>query len=438
MHRVSTLLTLLSLLAACADQPTVPPDITVQVMEPVVWAGSDWVLRSPGFATLGATPSITLDDSVVTATRVDDSTITVHVPDVGGTYWLEIRTGTQILSGSVEVAGYLGTRTTIPLGGWPLPLDPGSPVMVAGAGGAVAVVNVAAGTANRLPIPHDGSLVLSVGASFRPNAVVATAYDDSAHSSYRPRVWTLTASPMVLDSGLPGGGHQVAEMAAGTWLKAGHHHYWTVRGGVASAWVQLEESERTVFSPDRSIAVLTTDGGFVNAPVLETATGTVRYVLPLAPVGAAAFTPNGDSLLVHARDAARPSGESNRLLVLASSTGQVLADVLAPGYLSSLVLDPRGRWIYASLFGRPTVFVLDRQTLARVATVTAPGLCAAPPYTGCDFGRTGTGIDTLQRRLHILGALNWEFGAPNWWDVPSPIADFSLPPITQIPLTLQP
>jgi len=434
-HRLLPLVVLA--LAACSDQPTVPPDITVQVMEPVVWAGTDWVLRSPGFAALPTLPTVTLDDSTLAVTVVDDSTLTVRAPSAGGTHTLTLHTGTQILSGSVEVAGFLGVRTTIALSGWPLALEPGSPVMIAGAGTTLAQVNAGTGIATALPIPHYGNLLLSPGASFRANGVVATAYDDSTQSAFRPRIWALGASPMVVDSAPPSNAFQVVELSAGTWLMAAHHFYRIIKNGVASPDTPLEESERAVFSPDRSLVALTTDGGPA-PPVLEAATGSVRYALPLEPVGAAAFTSGGDSLFVVGWDLSRPAGQRGRLATVASGTGQLLDDAQVPeGNWANIVLDPRGRWIYVTEYSTADVLVIDRHGMTPVVPLQVVGPCTGLPY-GCDFGQVGTGVDPVQRRLHVLGALNWEFASLFDGNLTSPIADFSLPPVSQSPLTLVP
>jgi len=120
------------------------------------------------------------------------------------------------------------------------------------------------------------------------------------------------------------------------------------------------------------------------------------------------------------------------------ASGQVLSDVPTPaGSTASMVLDPRGRWIYLTRYADPTVTVLDRQSLGLVATLQATGACSASTYY---CGQVGTGIDAAQRRLHALHTYYWGFGGTEvpTNGVPSPIFDFSLPPVTQTPLTLAP
>jgi DNA-binding beta-propeller fold protein YncE len=94
------------------------------------------------------------------------------------------------------------------------------------------------------------------------------------------------------------------------------------------------------------------------APAFDVGTG-------LTYIGGSAFSDNGDTLFVVARDT------SVLLLAVNASTGALLRQVRLGGYEPGDVLTtPLGRWIFIA--NGASVDVLDRGSLARVATLGHP------------------------------------------------------------------
>ncbi len=414
-------------LAACADQPTLPPDITVQVMEPVVWAGTDWVLRSPGFARLSTPPTITLDGSAVTATIVDDSTLAVRAPDIGGTHTLRVETPTQILSGAVTVSGYLGKRTALPLGGWPLPVEPGSPVMIVAAESSLVQINATTGVGVPLPIPHDRDCVLSPGWSYHASTVVAAT---SGAAGCPSLAWSLGATPSVSDSGpLVSLARLVVELSPGTWLQTNKFRVTTIKDGATVLNQTVSQAERVVVAPDGSRVVVL---AWTSALVLDPVQGTVAFFLPSGEAQAAAYAPSGDTLFVSG-GGAFPGARLRAL----NPDGDVLLDTsVAGGGIFDLVLDADAPLLYGLFLSHgpawePGIRVFDRRTLALIAVVPTVPACAS----ACT-GQRRLAIDPVARRLHVLIAANF-YGADGT-TFPTTILDYSIPPVTQSPLTLVP
>jgi hypothetical protein len=266
------------------------------------------------------------------------------------------------------------------------------------------------------------------------NGVVATPWS-APHACAAARSWTLSPSAAVVDSAPFFGNYMSAELSPGTWLLSGHHNMWTYRNGaqVMTEWV--EENERLVFSPDRSRAVvlsLNTAGGLA---VLDAAQGTVAFRLPITHSYAVAYSPEGDTLFA----AFESAPDTLHLVRLAAGSGSVIDEAATPVGMEpvDLVLDPEAPWFYVVGFGvTPAVYVIDRNTLSVVATVRAPeGSCGID--VDCGYGRR-IAIDPAARRLYVLTTTGWLGEISQFSYGRSRIFDFTLPPVSQEPVLLQP
>jgi hypothetical protein len=181
----------------------------------------------------------------------------------------------------------------------------------------------------------------------------------------------------------------------------------------ARGYVVSPRRDRVVprdYEPIQSNGVVTVGG--IGIAVYDPVTATPAFTIPgnFIHVGGSAFSTGGDTLYVMARDT---SGLSS-LLVVNATTGAVLqravlhwpqhavgwnalADVNEPG---DVVATPLGRWLYVT--NGSMVGVLDRATLARVATLRLP-----PREHGGDAGNdvpyAVLVADPPRNRLYLAG-----------------------------------
>jgi hypothetical protein len=429
--------------AACIEPPvTAPPaEVVIHLVDPVAWEGGDLVLTSNAFPDPIPLPAVLLDTLPLTVRRLDDSTIAARLPDTTGSFTVHVRVRNEHRFGPVRIVGFSGVTSARGTAGWPLPVEPGHPVVITLAESTLVLLDTRTGAETDLPVPHSAACAISPGRSFRPGAVVAQGA--VAYTCQRPLAWTLGASVTPVDSApsLVSGANLWAELAPGTWLEAAHHYVYLHVAGARVLEERIESTERAVLSPDGSAVIPLAASTETRIPVLDVASATVRFRLPLQSSDGAAFTPDGDTLFV-AGIADYTTNVTTHLVAASAATGAVVADsAFHTGGLSDLILDPDGPWLYVlaydavdgdHLYWGPVVHVFDRRTLHELAVLRPP------PTVGCGslcFLLT-LSIDPQQRKLYVLRGATWRGPAPR--TSTDAIYTFDLPPGTQTPQQLGP
>lgn len=435
------LASLLGLLVACGRLPgdVLPDSVDVSVLNPVAWPAGKLFVVSSAFRGRADLPAIRLDTLQLATTRVNDSTVSVDLPDTSGDFQLRLEYRGAERSGSVTLVGFKGRTETVALTGWPIRTAPGSPVLIAAAESNLVRLDLATGSVADLPIAHTATCAISPGPSFRDSTVVAQSRD--ATPCGKPRGWRFAPTVLAVDSApyLYAADRLWAELALDTWLKTDHHHLTIYRDGQLTLLEQLEEGERAVLSPDRSRAIVLTTIAPNHVPVLLTAPGTIAFRLPLLSAEAAAFSANGDTLFAAGYSAFAPDAPL-RLVSVDAAFGAVLGQV-DDSLLTALwdmVLDPDAPWLYGveltdtlvSIW-QPRIDVFDRRTLRFLGRIRPPAT-ATCAYFPC--GQVGLAIDRATRTLYAFDVEGWGSG----FGIPAAVFRFDLVPTTQVPEILSP
>jgi len=251
-----------------------------------------------------------------------------------------------------------------------------------------------------------------------------------------PRAWRFSPTVLVTDSApyLTGPADRMwAQLAPGTWLGTAHHQITIFKDGQVTLRDQLEEGERAVFSPDRSLAVVLTTIAAYHVPVLLTAPGTIAFRLPLLSAEAAAFTPDVDTLFAAGYNAFTP-GVLSRLVAVDAATGAVLVQVDSLSrQLWDMVLDPDAPWLYGvEVATQPVVAVFDRHTLQSLGRIRPPATANCALLL---CGQVGLAIDRVTRSAYAFDVKGW--GA-SFDGTPTAVFRFDLVPASQAPEILSP
>ena len=429
------LVSLSALLVACGPLPgdVLPDTVDVSVVNPVAWPTGQLFVVSSAFRGRSDLPAIRIDTLQLGVTRVNDSTVSADLPDTSGDFQLRLAYRGAERSGDVTLVGFKERTETAALTGWPIPTGPGSPILIAAAESNLVRLDLAAGTVADLPIAHTATCAISPGPSFRDSTVVAQSQDTTTCGN--PRGWRFGPTVLAVDSApyLHAADRLWAEVALDTWLETDHHQLTIYRDGQVTLLEQLEEGERAVLSPDRSLAVVLTTIAAYHVPVLLTASGTIAFRLPLLSAEAVAFTPDGDTLFAAGDNAFTP-GVSLRLVAVDAATGAVLVQVDSLSrQLWDLVLDPDAPWLYGvEVATQPVIDVFDRHTLRSLGRIRPPATANCALLL---CGQVGLAIDRVTRAAYAFDVKGW--GA-SFDGTPTAVFRFDLVPASQAPEILAP
>ena len=332
------------LLHACGDDPTAPPgpDEVPAIISPAAqWSGGTVTLEWPWLEGREVLPEFRSGDSVLTAERLDDSTVTLILP--------YLTTGPAAISavveeesfplGSVSLYGYTSSDPFPWLGAlrpWPSPLR-AEVIGVDLDDGSLDVVDLATGASRGTgPLPIMGWRIDEVGLSYR--AGVALAFDnDFTNNEEYPWIdfWRIDPAPVKVDSLFTGTADrtQVYELGPGRFLWHRNGDTWT------DAWEDETGTGPIVVSPDwRRIAPFQGHNP-LNGPntifVLNVATGSPAYHLPAyRRLLHGAFSLDGSEAFLVATAQEDPD-ETSSLLRVRAESGEVLASTRIPGALRS-------------------------------------------------------------------------------------------------------
>ncbi len=362
------------IVAACQDATSVPAPVSPQLIDVAAWSGGTLRVSSGGLLYNSSLQLLIAGDTLA-LTRVDDTTMSATLPDLGGSYAVTLRSpGSSWPLGSVSVKGYVQTRTGPPGAGYPLRQSGGQPVLAQIGPTGLEQIDLRTGLVQTLIAGKAAGTCVRGVSPAGLGAVIMDTTLGGACSALSAYTRGAGIAGIRVDSGPGSSGWPAAEVTPGYWIRSIKHFIdvWQRQNGTLVPVlqnIQYEQPWQFVISAHRVIPT-----GYGNStPVFSADTPAVAYTLPRR-VGAAQFTSGGDSIFVVTEDSTRHS----YLEILRASDGVSLASVALPGFGQDLVLDPAGRWIYVTSIRTgnpdvPVVWVFDRATMARVAELAAPG-----------------------------------------------------------------
>lgn len=393
---------LLGLIACRAEQGTGPAPTVAADAD--AWSGDTLVLHSASFVGADTAPAVVVGTVVLAVRFLGGDSIGVDLPDTNAQLALTVylRSGAAMPL-SVRVHGFSAVSDGPLVDGLLYPLLGSTPGALGFQSGRLMRFDFRYGTAAGLTPDTNLSSQCLVGPT--PSAtsglvVVAPLLDSAAMVPCGPAV----AVPIAPATGPPDTAHlygsyamSLVHFGADRWLisEFGYHRL-VVGDSVAAVDLCSGKYNRVVLSPMVDRAVLLCPDG----PVVD---GTVPAEAFLSAQGGlafgATFTDNGDTLFV----ANYAAYDSLMLESFDAKTGRALAQTRFPeaaGFIVGLKADPSHRWLYI-MVPPSALEVLDRTTLARVATLKVPPAASGSyhPYLS-DWTLM---VDPIARRLYAVG-----------------------------------
>jgi hypothetical protein len=422
---------------ACKADRMVTTDPLVSGV-PDAWSGGQFVLTSGSFAGVDSTPLVLLGADTVSVRSLGGDSVQVQLPDTNGPVSLEVRlrSGGRAIVG-VRVHGLAGVRDgpQIDLFGqvYPWPGN-GNATALAVHGGTLVLLDLRSLTMSAPLTADTGLWCHSMPGNAPPFPLVPSATVPGLVTvvscpNLRPLLLAVPATGGAApDTGPASGGLVAVHLSRGTWFLSikdvGTQVYTRLPSGgfAATPPGNLEYEGGAVVSPrgDRMVPTWFDCGDQVGAPVYDPATASVAYrVAEFQCVsGPAAFSPGGDTLFISGvhipgSQVTSPLPWPEEVEALDATSGAVLAkttlwnttNALNP-QATALAADPLRPYLY--VFGSPDgpdLLVLDRATLAVVATLRTPARIAATLVTArAPLSGVASAIvmDALVRRLYAI------------------------------------
>lgn len=410
----------------------------VTVNSRYAWSEGTIRITSAAFSS-NNTPTVSIADSVVAVTRLDDTTVSAAVPSVaaGPTAIRVEYLGARPRTGELETAGFADRRSGPAFGGYMLPLPQSGPSIVMRGSTEIIRLDLESLTQQALPIsPVQPACGRGIGASFVSGSIVV-----AESSGCRVRQWQLVPAVSSMDTISLPVDRFVAALAPGVWLSAMHHQVCVTRtdGAAGTCVGQQEETHRVRFSPDGRIAFTSANNSVGGVAVFDS-TGLVYRIAGLRQSGGTVFSQAGDTAFAVGTDWLPSSLQPRvRLLALDPPTGAILREGLALPEPTSTAEDLAGAsghpWLYAILVnpsnGPPahiSVLVFERSSLEPVGRIALPDeLRCFDVY--CDY--LIAIVDAPNRLLYVVeNTRNFS--------TPMNVFRFMLPPAEPTSLTLVP
>lgn len=400
MHRFTRAIVVVALLGCNESMmPSQPPSFTVTPI--AQWSGGTVTVQSAGFSG-PVLPVLYAEGSALVVSRIDDTTLTVHLPVVpSGSLVLSRHASGKDTAGVVLVFGLDRYRLVSGELGWE-PLVPEAQSRV---------VFVARGPGNgglELGILDPGTDQISYVPGLQPVAEsfgVQASYLENRFvlrdSSGQLGLWRLFPTPALLDTaGVQSTAARfVSQANDSTWITFFSNGVWvTTPSGVRTIAPGLyNDPLRVAYSADRSrIALVMASAPQARAPVIDAATGDTAYTVHAeAPTGVA-FSPHADRLYVSAKF----FQSEDSLLAVQTGDGVRLAGVaLPPGFDGyGLAVDPKVDRLYqlADSSGTRALLIFDGSSLALLGQSTCSASCGNP-----NSWSAGIGVDTVDHKIHV-------------------------------------
>ncbi len=370
-------------LAACITDPITTTDPIVAVAADT-WSGGWLDLSSPSFTGANSLPIVTMGADTLDTRSLGADAVQVLVPDTNGTVTMAVGLragGRTVVQVRVHGAITAGDGPSLDPGGelvpWP---GNGNPTALGFRDHHLVVVDLRSGTVSQ-PLTPDTALGcwenwLPIPAADDPGLVTVAQTFTAGPCSLLAIPATSSAAPP--DTGPNLGGYSAVHLGRGKWLVADKGDTLAVytrlgSGGFSrsTAWSNWGYGMGFTVSP-RGDRVLPTNfyenwSDANGIPVFDVASARLAYAVNLTVSQAAAFTADGDTLLV-----AGDSADLYLLLSVDAATGVPFARAVLPNSGQSVAVDPARPWVYVALVadtGPPAVEVLDRATLRQVAVL---------------------------------------------------------------------
>lgn len=411
------------LLGGCADPPVGQPDPQPFVVEnDDVWSGSSVTVRSAGF--VGADPAaVLLDADTLAFTRVNDSTLTVALPDLPGTHQLHIASPSVLPTPvPVHLNGFVGAQEGPVFMGRAVRGSQLTEVYGSGPTG-LRRWDVSTGTTWDYPDSmHTGTCSRGVGAGPHTGELVLLRGDCSVANWW---LWRIEPTVARLDSTQFGSSWFVDVLGPGRYVLPGAHM--TVIIACDTSCVRSDTRGESGFDVVHSptghravpLAYVVSDTG---APVIDGTTGRLSYYLPqFEELIGAAFSEDGDTLYLTGQDNVWTPGVELLLAARAVDGSPLVVDTLSFSPCG-VAVDPVRPLLYvagnqgAGANGRSVLGVFDRTTLEPIALLHADSLVY---YTPCKVLPS-----PLERRVYVIPSIEGAFDIR----VHSWVASYETPP----------
>lgn len=398
---------LLLVAAGCSADRVTSADPVLAVAEEG-WSGDTLAVRSASFIGADTVPVVTVGADTLVTWRGGLDTALVLLPDTAGDVELAVR----LHSGGIAFATVTvhGMRSAGPgpvegYGRAPYPFpwpDAGSPTALAIHNGRLVLVDYHTDTYTALTADTD-LWVGAYGQQF-PNPV-PSATDrrlvSVSHGTGPLEAVPIAADAPAPDSGPPNAGLTQIHLSRGNWLVSYKNQgLQLITRSPAGALVFAAKVEGSyVVSPrgDRVVPTQTIGGLFAFEP---TAPAFVYRVGTYA--GGAAFSEGGDTLFAVVND----SGPVH-LVALDATTGARLREVPVWSGELEVVVDPGRPWLYlvgvegGFVSGHIAVYVYDRASFARIATLVVPDSAVPPNSSAHLAGMYVPILDPVRRALYV-------------------------------------
>lgn len=393
------LLCVLALAAACGDStsPRVTPTFTITPS--TQWSAGTLVVRSASFG--GTLPTVTGAGDTLDVTRIDDSTLSVVLPEgPSGAVSLFREGATRDAIGIVQVHGLRNARL-VPgaLGYEPLvPAGVVPPVFVAEsmatAGTDLAILDPATDQVTYWSGLGPVQTAFGVMPSHQVNRFVVRDSLDQLS------VWHLFPTPAFEYTSVVQNlaSRTVAQLNDSTWLTVLSNGLTVTRpSGSFSPGGTVSDPLRVVFSPSaHRVALVVASSPTQKVPVLDGATGDSAFTVALPSSQGAAFAAQADRLYLSSRQFTGP----DTLLAVSATSGVFIAGTALPAGYSGWMLatDPAADRLYqvADSSGKLAVLVYNGTTLTLEGRLTC-----APGCGNSNYWSAGLGVDVAAGRIHV-------------------------------------
>lgn len=425
LFRQTAVIAVVTVAAGCLEVPEAPPQLDVRLSATTAWSGGTVQLVSPSFARLKS-PAVTIGSSSAPVTVIDDSTISVSLPQTTGSFdvWVSAGGGrTEV--GLLRLVGFRDTYPGPVFSGTPYWLVPGGPPLLIGEGDhGGAILDVAHNTALQITPDsiHSPDCAITVGPTYAQGTWVFTGSNTGGGCRY-PRAWAIGPSYALTAADSLGAQRNseawwvMAQPGPQRWVFDWNNNMYLIDCSIPACSFNSRGDGNNV----SRILVSPKSGRFLMLPsypprhtvVYDAARMDTAYTLPRTE-GSGAFSFDGDTLFLLGYD----SGGLAHIEARVASTGQLGYDLALSSLGVSTVgdldvaVDPLRPWLYIALTASdqisysgtseetvvPVLVVVDRNTW-RVVGV-APGGPMVLPVNG---GYQGTLVPSpTEKAIYIV------------------------------------
>lgn len=395
---------------------TTPPASPFVISPAAAFAGSTVTIHGSDFRALGTgAAALTIGDTDVTLSRLDDTTMSALVPATAGgvlTPVLKLNQR-QVPLAPITVFGFAEMQTfdTFPIE--PVVWPRTGHAVIMGFAFFTDLEFIDLDTKTITSYPAINCCLNSPGATYQDSVFVFRSRDDSLEA------WRVLPVPTRIASAAGfccGSGWEALQLGPDRWLRASKYQISTPTG--LTSIVQPQDSYMSPRHDRAMFGALAASGGpslgtpLATVPVFAVPSGTVAYLSPLAAVIGVDFSPDGELLAMVGGSVY--IGAIKRIVLLRAATGEILGDTTIDRNVYAVAIDPVRPLLYVSTMTamRPTVLVLDRSTFRVLGEMQAPAFAFAQADLG-SFIQGGVIALNSQNGLYLFWQQTaWRFTLP--------------------------